>query len=128
MFTVYRVQNSRGIGPYHSFGNSEALGERLEIHRTYTGADDPWPSPWEDGVLTSRTGFDAYFFGFASMRDLRAWFSLRERKLLEDAGFHITVFRVPRKYVIVGGKQVAFQRDKSMAIDRKPMYHGGNCA
>jgi len=108
----YRVEDDRGFGPYEG---GVGMGPKFNDF-------DRHPLPWEDGIDMNRCY--GWKFGFASMDDLRSWFSpamldylentaRRERwdedlvKYVDDApyNFRVTVYSVPVNKVAPGTHQ-----------------------
>lgn len=106
---VYRVEDDEGGGPY-----SGKHHRKVEIAYP-KDAQVYWPVPCEDGL--SDVPRD-YVYGFASMKQVRAWFGSKGRRALAKLGFGLTVFDVDAKSVRRGYHQVAFHKDEAQPIKR----------
>jgi hypothetical protein len=77
---VYRLQNSRGVGPYrHYGGNYDAAWagkEHTQRHR---------PTPWSDNVIIE----DYEVCAFTTYKGLCRWFTARDREKLYRLGFRV---------------------------------------
>jgi hypothetical protein len=104
---VYRVENKRGEGPYTRRRKvSDWLCDRhvdIEKH----------PSLVEDGIYEWKR---AHKCGFSSLKKLKAWFDKEELKALYEAKFDIVRYEVDKKDVLVGKKQVMFNRRKARRV------------
>lgn len=100
---VYRIQCASNKGPYRNY--------RYCIdHDEYSPESDKLrPGPESDGIdcITAKC-----YFGFLSLEQLLRWFTAKDRRNFRRAGLKVAVYKVPPKYVYVGGKQVAFVQRK----------------
>ena len=108
--SVYRVEKN-GTGPYRRSDHgdqTEALAEMKERHN-----EDMLnhPSPFYERCGFAKANYDEDFnyFGFESIDQLEAWFSVEERIMLMLEGFEIVRHTVIRKNVFFGNKQVCFK-------------------
>lgn len=100
---VYRVEKADGNGPYQGTASSfipHVYGIDLQKH----------PIPHDD-MPTNGPPWRSYRFGFRSKAQLRAWFSKLDRELVASRGFQVRRYRVPKNWVLLGGKQVVFNPD-----------------
>lgn len=101
---VYRVETLDGCGPYN--GSKDVKFPSLGVLH---------PGPRQDGIRD----FDScvHHFGFASIEDFQNWFGLRFiRRNLFKAGFVLNKYRIRKEYVVVGGRQVAFEKKKAKRV------------
>jgi len=101
---VWRVENAFGAGPYGFPSGPAVWAENPDDHenmRTH-------PTPSYDNMVDweIHPDRDAYLFGFASLEDLRNWFSDTDLDRLYDLGFSIV--QRETSDVLYGGHQVAF--------------------
>lgn len=103
----------------HPAWESAGVPASYKVHR---------PGPWDDPVmkdnLRKRFGpnprsemanrkFKGWAFGFDSIEQFRAWFNdPEELRLLEKHGFKLRTFRVDRKHLVYGLKQVWYLEEK----------------
>lgn len=117
---VYRVETLDGQGPYQGTRNDfipHVRGIDLRKH----------PIPMED-MPTDGPPWRPYRFGFKSKAQLRAWFNRLDRKLVASKGFYVRKYKVPKKWVSKGGKQVVFKPTYAEpvalldAVTLRPLY------
>ena len=104
---VYRVEDSKGLGPYRHRTLGDDIDDILDGH----SCCDKHPHPTRDAGLEhfdmwSLTG--RHRFGFKSLRDLRNWFDDGCLDLLRNYGYRVVAYDVNRAWVDVGGYQVVF--------------------
>lgn len=105
MRTIWRIQNSQGVGPYHGIGHSDW---KAREHSILTGHPDPYEdlgiaSFWRSlGAVEMRD----WKFGFQSLEQLERWFCKEELQCLANYGF-IPV-EVEASHVVSGTHQVIF--------------------
>lgn len=80
MAEVFRIQNRDGQGPYAYYGGYFWCEEE---HSVRTGR----PGPYEDGICFNRTKDEK--FGFESLVQLKAWFTVKELKRLGQLGYYV---------------------------------------
>ena len=109
MKTIYRIENTRGNGPYNDYS------VRQHFDTNHNDAVHPTPilgSSYTDTELINKyksKGIylygSAYFFGFNSMDQLNAWFSLNELKVLNEHGYSIVEYKateyIESKYQVI---------------------------
>lgn len=104
---VYRIESKKfGWGPYCRYWSDESRSVKLVVPDL---ASDRNPTPWTDGI--KKTGLynnETYRHGFIDTKKLRAWFVGKERRALKKAGYVCNVYRIPKKHVLEGKKQVVF--------------------
>jgi hypothetical protein len=61
--------------------------------------------PYADGI---KEQLEYGRFGFESLEKLKKWFPKKDRRLLKKSDFEVVVYRVKKKHVRLGGKQVVF--------------------
>lgn len=103
---VYRIENKHGLGPYSKGSTSTWQSGH---HITSTGR----PMPQDDIKEWKDLSYDEqhkYVFGFASLKQLQAWFRPEELSKLNASGYSIK--RIRADNVVHGHTQVAFTRQK----------------
>lgn len=98
---VFRVENSKGIGPYH---NSDINNGLLSQHSWSNGKH---PTPYADFKI-GRGPIKRERCAFIDLDQLLAWFSGEELCQLEKLGY--TIVPVKGKITAVGNKQVLYTR------------------
>jgi hypothetical protein len=95
---VYRVEQKGGVirwGPY--------------FHGGYEHWHEPnRPEPKDDRLAAD--SWKGMVFGFASRRQLNAWFNRAELRRLRRHGFAVRTYKVHASDIICGRFQVAFRR------------------
>jgi len=108
---IYRVEGRNGNGPYMFPGYIQTMVDGLKH-----------PLPRDDGIdMDKITAF--HIFGFASLTALLNWFDLDTRKHLRQCYFSILVYEVPDTRVLVGNRQVVFDRDHAREITILDIVH-----
>ena len=105
---VYRVAHpmNDGRGPYCGYGpGSNALID-LAWKMQSTHLDDDHPAPEQEGI-TRFAGFLGDRCGFSSVDKLYDWFEGWLAQL-DEAGYELRTYRVNRRHVRAGLKQVVF--------------------
>lgn len=112
---IYRVENSKRQGPYHSSQNV------LAEHSIRNKSEPRHPSPKHDQGLCSNLvelfgegGAEdfpmKYRFGFSSIEQAKKWICKKSwAKSLRKNGFSISVFEVPDEFCIKGTHQVMYE-------------------
>jgi len=76
--------------------------------------NDDYPSPQEElGIIMKSTQRCA----FRIKGDYKRWFDKSERKTLHKAGFQLVKYKIPRKHVVIGSKQVVFKNSKGIRVE-----------
>lgn len=115
---IYRIENSKGIGPY----SSGIIGIACSIDM-FSGIH--CPGPFTDGIDFSDNNYPSqdYYYGFQSMWHLRRWFNKQSREeiveesLTED--YYCSTYRIDPSLVKQGKKQVAFIRCKAKLVRKQ---------
>lgn len=101
---VYRYENAMRIGPYAGSG-------LFSNHNSDWGR---WPPPSEDGITPISFDHELHC-GFTSIEQLKAWFDLKDRKILKDQGYKLVSLEVDE--VNVGKHQCVFKRKDAKIIE-----------
>lgn len=102
---IYRVEGKNGNGPYMFPGYIPTVMDDELKH----------PLPRDDGIdMDKLTVF--HFFGFVSLSALLNWFDSDIREQLRTSEFNIVVYDVPDIRVLIGNRQVVFDRDHSKVV------------
>ena len=107
---IYRIENKRGQGPYCSKHKDQALRNWL-CSRHFDA--EKHPAPDDDGIDDWTRSHKC---GFSSLKKLKAWFNTEELNVLYEAKFDIVKYEVDKKDVLVGKKQVMFNRRKARRV------------
>lgn len=113
--TLYRVeQPHNGSGPYRYIGDSPNYMHPFESVRHPLPAEDPslyskW-NPIRDALDLPSWGFGSIpaQFAFPSLKALRQWFRIADRKALARLGFTVSVYRIDPSCAAVGKRQAVF--------------------
>lgn len=104
--TLWRIQDSEGVGPYNSKLVPDHEDWQSHIHGPYTGQPGPWSN--ED----TRQGMLAWDrdarFGFVSQEQLERWFDWSERQKLAALGFVVVQVRIAECYVRQSPEQCCY--------------------
>ncbi len=106
---VFRVETLDGAGPYRN----TAIGYELcSLHGGTANHPGPFDDRTADGnrLINFLLQNKSYFFGFASLEQLLAWF-LDELELLAQHGFIVSVYESSQ--VVCGKFQVIFIKQSS---------------
>lgn len=130
--TVYRVQNAKGEGPYHT----ESYRELLSIMTSLPTRRTPGPEedfPKKDLKETSSDADPYYFFpkreirfGFHSPEAAQKWFGKEALASLAERGFRLTPVKAKKAWISKTKRQVMFiphssEKILSMAKSDWPM-------
>ena len=122
---VYRIENSKRQGPYHSSQNALAENSLRNI------SEPRHPEPRNDLKLSKhlKEAFgeygtidfpESYRFGFSSLEQARKWLCRKSWcKSLRKNGFTLAAFEVPDEFCIQGDKQVMYQARRVKRSTRK---------
>lgn len=122
---VYRIEDANNGGPYNGDKRSEVFNALPVLQSPSWDCPDRHPMPrydipeW-DACIVDRW---RYLFGFSSIEQLQQWFNAEERETLSNIGFSIATFEVDACDVMLGGHQVAFNKDKAIACSRLPLTY-----
>lgn len=104
--SVFRVENSRGWGPYQSeFYPDEYAGDLTDMAYDH----NKYPTPFYDGFEAFS---EEHFCGFLSVDHLIEWFE-GYLDLLFEAGYRVAEYSILNKNIVKGCKtnQVFFIRE-----------------
>lgn len=121
---IYRVVDRFGYGYKRSL-DSEILNWTEEgISKLMFGDEyfDYRPMPQDDGISPSRIR-KYHLFGFISPEDLQRWFFAADQALGNILGGRIHVYEVAKSHLILGGRQLIFDKRKARLIDTLPMNY-----
>lgn len=107
--TIYRIENSQGIGPYH--GTVKEWGCEKYIRDTIT------PCPQRDDIDNFIPG--VHKCGFESMEQLENWFPLETRKQLMKLGFFVKRLEVDINDVQLGFYQLVFIDPRQLVANER---------
>ena len=111
--SIYRVETWQGDGPYGSHH-----GGLLPMHAKHFGNR---PEPLNDGILALKRG---EVCGFGDRADLDWWFKGFKYDLYR-AGFNIARYAVPGNLIRYGGRQLVFEREDYLPVERSPVIRNG---
>lgn len=108
---VYRVvHKDTNEGPYRG---SISGHPRVRSYGGLTGKPDAHPTPWCENIKLD--GSDVC--GFRSIKQFKKWFLKEDRKHLVIKGFVLRKFKIEKKFVKYGDKQVVFRKSKARKIE-----------
>jgi len=115
---IYRVEHPKnGQGPYW---NRNEHGLNFREHQMLPG---PLNENWvTDDIQAIRRNYREYHFGFESIRALVKWFNRKWRKAMHIGGFKILVYEVPPTLVVIGSRQVIFNKEASLLVEQRQLY------
>lgn len=99
---VYRLQNSKGQGPYwHEF--REAWQDPKNDHNNL-------PTPYEENSIVERFKEGVHVCGFKSLKQMGKWFTKKEFRAMKKIGLELVAIEVPENQIIKGKKQIVFHK------------------
>lgn len=107
LITIFRLEDENGNGIYTS---DVIKPPEYKNHQTMPYDEQNFKFLFKkdsNGLKTSRT--KDWFFAFKSLDSLEKWFGSDLDSMLE----YITVYEVPKKFIIEGQKQIIFKKDKA---------------
>jgi hypothetical protein len=122
--TVYRVENAGGFGPYCKMDSDTVLH-----HNFANGHPSPirTEEPFDPNVYMKQghpgVNESIMFFGFESLKKLGEWFTAEEILKLAHEGFYVCSYRVKRRNVIYGRKQLCFVKCRAKHFKRELSYY-----
>lgn len=117
---VYRFENAIGEGPYigspvtslsyHTLttGHPPPSYERLRNENEKTIETDSFNL---QNAFETKFGVQSFLCAFKSMEQLHNWFSFGEIYLMEDLGYNLTAYLIPKTHIMYGGKQVLIHKE-----------------
>lgn len=103
---VFRVETPDGMGVYrHSVAicHSQCSDYSRRVR----------PGPTCDGINTLT---NQHYFGFQDLKQLKSWFTLKDRKSFRKYELVVNEYTVRKKFVLIGNRQVAFLLDKAKKV------------
>lgn len=126
--TVYRVEaRDDDTGPFMGEGTdalSDAAGWDPDADTYFHCYERGFPGPRDDAPLARRWSdgdLDDYVCGCRSRRQLARWFPPQLAAYLDEQGYEVTVWNVPREAVAYGHKQVMFDRQLAHCVEQLPV-------
>lgn len=113
--TFFRVQDECGRGPYQARYDTgkEEVAATLNSHDRYNG--HPPPS-CDIGIKRDIKSFEGC--GFASLRQIRSWFTKKELVVLANHGLH--VHKMQGMVTAIGEKQLLFKITSAKSLGIVP--------
>jgi hypothetical protein len=116
MHTIYRYEDSNGVGPYNTYGPiiSNYLYEVMckkhgyNNRHIYPNMEEDFPD-WH--LWLGADGLKDYFSACTSLAGLGSWF-LGFNDLLLNNGFKIKVYQVSEIHIGISDKQCFFDKNK----------------
>ena len=105
--SMFRVEKACGTGPYAEEEQHPMLKHMYAVH-----GDADHPEPWDDPLLEQI--YPDERCGFPTLCMLEEWFAGYEDPL-EECGYRIVCYSVPRQYVRFGLKQSVFLKEHAVA-------------
>lgn len=124
---VWRLEDDEGRGPYQSLG--ERFG-RDTVHEFLGRGDKQHPTPDRDASFMAasedyftKLGYvdtSRFFFGFANLKQLHAWFNPEQRKILKERyQIRLNRYSVPATEALIGDHQIAFNKSRATLVPAK---------
>lgn len=107
---VYRIECEKYHGPY-----KRPNGVQCETYGISGWASKRQPLPASD-FSGDKKYPENHRYGFRDLRQLRNWFLKEEREALGKNGFVCRVYKVPKKRVVMGKKQLVFSADHAKFV------------
>lgn len=133
---IYRVEDNDGAGMYQVYPSFTKLmymfNEGIDcVNDDYEYLEEPnkdsHPVPNDDILCWKDLDFglkEQHFFGFCSVKQLMNWTVNAQLRAFIESKYQslmISIYSVPKEFVMYGGKQVAFIREKATLEERKPL-------
>jgi len=124
---IFRVENAEGIGAYHAGLTKHPIESRHPEPSDDNTISDVWWDLWMAGKQSD------YFFGFAALPDLQAWFhDPTWLRYAHENGLAIHVYEIDEhapnpsapecKCAYVGEIQTIFLRSRARHLYSTPLY------
>ena len=99
---IYRLQNSKGQGPYwHEF--RDTWEDPKNNHNNL-------PTPYEEKNIVDQFKAGVHVCGFKSLKQLGKWFTKKEFREMKKIGLNLVAIEVPENQIIKGKKQIVFPK------------------
>jgi len=105
--TIFRIENSVGLGPYVSNANQE--NQILHQMNLDHSCSPLHPMPWEDNLPEMAREYE--LCGFESIEKLKKWFDGWINRLY-DNGFFAVQLEIDKKNVKFGNYQIVFNKNR----------------
>jgi hypothetical protein len=100
MKQVYRIETVNGYGPYHTESRYIPFERRADAH--------PTPDDILDIMDMNGERIKHYYFGFATITQLKRWFRKKDRDVLAKNGYRVSKYEISDKYYYRNKTQAAF--------------------
>jgi len=123
---VYRIENAQGFGPYRQEPYHNDMVSNFNPHSVNMWdfeRQQPRPIPRNDGIENMQ---EDEFCGFSSLDDLIQWFDSLIPQL-EFYDYCVSIYKVKKRFVRFGKRQVVFQRAKALLVERLTPQIGELC-
>jgi hypothetical protein len=101
---IYRVEDADGQGIYCCC--------HVALHDCQD--DTHHPAPWKDGIRK----IDGKHFAFASLDQLKAWFSPEVRLRFASGDVYVSVYEIFKSHCKFGYRQLCFDKSKAKLVQR----------
>ena len=116
MTTIYRVEDSEGIGPYSYEGAMQSDTDMFETH-----ANISHPNPWVDTIKDTHTVqlriTDWEKCALESLEAVAHWFSGYGQDLTRH-GYYVVAYSVPTSQVRFGNAQLVYDPASQIEVER----------
>ncbi len=102
---VYRVQNHKNWGAYNSLS---FVRRGCEKH--------PNPHLIKSNIADKGFNDQDFYYGFRNLKQLKRWFSKKDRIGLDRDDYFLSVYEVPKEYCFCDQYQAAFYLKKAKFI------------
>lgn len=109
-------------GPYAHPGGVYLNDKLLSYHHANHDHPSAQTEKWAYGIQFNEIEWKNKLFGFDTLDKLKYWFEPVVADALEDYGFIISIYIVPKEFVINGTKQSIFNYDEAQRLESFPMH------
>ncbi len=111
---VIRIEDKENYGPWSSDSGSYVAFKNSDTN--HHNDNEKCPGTYKDGISFKDEDSGHYSHAVSSLDLYQDWFTEDNRKALQKAKFKTSIYKVPKKYIIFGKRQVVFKREKSKLV------------
>lgn len=112
MATVYRIEDADNDGPYCGANACSHMFDR----RRHNNNDTHAGYSQDKGLHTVIDDIEPYKFAFATKKQLKKWFDVGEREILDGFGFKVVKYKMKAKHRVKTKLQAVFLPDKAEEV------------
>ena len=117
MKTIYRLETPEGVGVYKARELYPMLCRVLSEYYELPNHPGPFTDKRLKKLFFGHEALLTFNFGFASLRQLTAWFFNREdRQLISECGVVCVVYEVEDEHFHLGEKQCVFKKSHAKKV------------